>query len=205
MAARRSSAMGGRQPANAALRGGLLIVGAVVVGVLLLAWGFAEEDGLVDSADPDTTVTSEPPSSLDPDTTEPGDGTDGEGTDGEGTDTTDQGDILPPARAREEITPLVLNASGVNGAAGRVRDQLLSLNYTPRSPETAPERQTETVIYYEDGWRSEAIQLAEDLNIEDPSSVIEPMPVPAPMGVVMEAATLLVILGEDGLIGVAAG
>ena len=41
MAARRSSAMGGRQPANAALRGGLLIVGAVVVGVLLLAWGFA--------------------------------------------------------------------------------------------------------------------------------------------------------------------
>jgi hypothetical protein len=199
MAAGRSSAMGGRQPANAALRGGALIVLAVVIGVALLAWGFAEEGGLVDSGSPESPATTEPPGGIGDETTEPGD------DNGDGTDTTEPGEILPPARDREEITPLVLNASGVNGAAGRVRDRLLELNYTPRSPETAPDRSADTIIYYEDGWRAEALQLAGDLNIASPSAVVQSMPVPAPMGVVMEAATLLVILGEDELIAVAAG
>jgi hypothetical protein len=199
MAARRSSAMGGRQPANAALRGGLLVVVAVLIGVVLLAWGFADDGGLTDdSAEPGSTTTSVPPDGLGTDTSLPDDG---DGT----TDTTEPGGILPTARPREEITPLVLNASGVSGAAGRVRDQLLSLNYTPKPPDNAPERTADTVIYYEEGWRAEAIQLAQDLNIENPSAVIEQLPVPAPMGIVMDEATLLVILGEDGLIGVAAG
>ena len=198
MAARRSSAMGGRQPANAALRGAALIVVAVVLGIALLAWGFADEGGLVDSADPDTTDTTAPPGGIGDETTQPTD-------DPDGTDTTEPGEILPPARPHEEITVFVRNGSGINGAAGRVNARLTELNYIPRSPDNTPTRVEETAIYYDDGFRAEALRLAGELNIADPSAVVSVLPVPAPHGTEMGAATLLVILGEDELIALASG
>jgi hypothetical protein len=197
MAARRSSAMGGRQPANAALRGGGLIVLAVLIGVALLAWGFAEEDGLIDAGG--GTTTTAPPTGID-DTTEPTDTTLDDGT-----DTTEPGDLLPEPRPHEEITVYVRNGSGVNGAAGRVNGRLTELAYIPRSADNTPERVAETVIYYDDGFRAEALRLASELNIAEPSEVIEALPVPAPHGTEMGAASLLVILGEDQLIGIASG
>lgn len=197
MAARRSSGMGGRAPANAALRGGGLIVVAVLIGVALLAWGFAEEDGLVDSGA--GTTTTQPPGGID-DTTEPTDTTLDDGT-----DTTDPGDILPPARPHEEITVYVRNGSGVGGAAGRVNARLTELNYIPRSADNTPERVAETTIYYDDGYRAEALRLATELNITEPDTVVATLPVPAPHATEMGAASLLVILGEDQLIGIAQG
>ena len=184
----------GRPPANAALRGALLIVVAVLIGLALMSWGFADEGGLVAGPDPETTEptdTAEPTSTTDG--TEPPSTVDGETT-----------EVLPPPRDPSEVTALVLNGSGVDGAAGRVRDQLLSLNYTPRSPETASERVPETVIYYLETWRAEALQIAADLNVT--TDIVTPMPVPAPLGVELgEATSILIILGEDGLIAAAAG
>lgn len=189
--------MGGRQPANAALRGGALIVLAVVIGVALLAWGFAEEGGLVDAGDTTTSTTDPTDTTEDPDPT---------GTTDTTADDTDPEDLLPPARTREEITFLVMNASGVDGAAGRVRDRLNNLNYIPRSPETAPERAEDTTIYYIEGYRPEALRMAEDLNIAEPAGVVAEMPDPVPMGADLgESTSILVILGEDGLIAAAAG
>jgi hypothetical protein len=197
MAARRSSAMGGRPPANAALRGAGLIVLAVLIGVGLLAWGFAEEDGLVDSGGPGTTV---PPTGVDGDTTEPTDTTLDDTT-----DTTEPGEILPPARPHEEVTVYVRNGSGVTGAAGRVNQRLTELNYIPRSPDNTPERVAETAIYYDDGFRAEALRVATELNMAEPAEVVQQLPVPAPHATEMGAANILVILGEDQLIGIAAG
>jgi hypothetical protein len=189
--------MGGRPPANAALRGAGLIVLAVLIGVGLLAWGFAEEDGLVDSGGPATTA---PPTGVDGDTTEPTDTT----LDGT-TDTTEPGEILPPARPHEEVTVYVRNGSGVTGAAGRVNQRLTELNYIPRSPDNTPERVAETVIYYDDGFRAEALRVATELNIVEPAEVVQQLPVPAPLATELGAANILVILGEDQLIGIAAG
>jgi hypothetical protein len=200
MAAQRSSSMGGRPPANAALRGAGLIVLAVLIGVALLSWGFADEGGLIDSG---ATPTTAPPTGVDDngETAEPGTDTTLDGQD----DTTEPGDVTVEARPREEVTVYVRNGSGVTGAAGRVRDRLNELNYIPRSPDNTPERVTDTAVYYLEGYRPEALRLASDLNIAEPSAVIQSMPVPAPEGTEMGTANLLIILGEDQLISVAAG
>lgn len=190
-----TSGASGRPPANAALRGALLIVLAVVIGIALMSWGFADEGGLIADGD---TETNEPTGTTEPsDTAEPADTS-------EPTATTNPDDALPPPRDQSEITVLVLNGSGVNGAAGRINDRLKPLNYLTRSPDNTPERVAETKIYYLEGTRSEALRLAGELNIADPAAVIEVMPVPAPYGADLgESTSLLVILGEDALISAA--
>ena len=172
---------------------------AVLVGVALLAWGFSEEGGLVETdpsapaspngdpdADPDTTIDDADPDTTiddaDPDTTEP---------------------LLPESRPPEEIGVYVRNGSGVGGAAGRVTNHLVALNYVTRSPDNAPERVEETTIYYEEGWRPEALRVADELNVD--SDIIERLPVPAPYDTEMGGTQILIILGEDERIGLAQG
>ncbi|MDZ7679381.1 MAG: LytR C-terminal domain-containing protein [Acidimicrobiales bacterium] len=204
MAARRSS--GGRPPANAALRGGGLIVVSVLIGVALLAWGFSEEGGLVET---DPTATTAPSGDGDPDT---GDETGDENGDGDadpgittddGTETTEPGEALPQARPPEDTGIYVRNGSGVNGAAGRVRDHLLALNYILRSPDNAPDRVAETAIYYEEGWRAEALEVAGELGVTD--EIVAPLPIPAPAATEMGDTQILILLGEDERIGIAQG
>lgn len=201
MSARRSSSMGGRPPANAALRGGGLIVLAVLVGVALLAWGFSEEGGLVDT-DPSVPATPDGDDTADPD---PGD----DDPDADPDTTIDDADpdtaepLLPESRPPEEIGVYVRNGSGVGGAAGRVTNHLVALNYVTRSPDNAPERVEETTIYYEEGWRPEALRVADELNVD--SDVIERLPVPAPYDTEMGGTQILIILGEDERIGLAQG
>ncbi|MFP3907872.1 MAG: LytR C-terminal domain-containing protein [Acidimicrobiales bacterium] len=210
MAARRSS--GGRPPANAALRGGGLIIVSILIGVALLAWGFSEEGGLVET-DPTATTA---PSDDDVDGGEPdtgdengggdenGDGeADPDTTTEDGTETTEPGEALPQARPPEETGIYVRNGSGVNGAAGRVRDHLLALNYILRSPDNAPERVAETAIFYEEGWRAEALEVASELDVTD--EIVAPLPVPAPAETEMGDTQILILLGEDERIGIAQG
>lgn len=196
-----SSGTPGRPPANAAFRGALLIVLAVVIGIAIMAWGFAEDGSLVATPDPDTTETADPT-----DSTEPTDPTDDPGTtEPDNGETTDPNDVAPPARDQSELTVLVLNGSGVNGAAGRVNDRLKPLNYITRSPDNASDRVEETRVFYVEGYRSEALRLAGELNIAEPETVVEVMPIPAPYGAELgDATSLLVVIGEDGLIAAAA-
>lgn len=205
MAARRSS--GGRPPANAALRGGGLIVASVLIGVALLAWGFSEEGGLVET---DPTATTAPsgddgdPGTGDENGDENGDGdADPDTTTDDGTETTEPGDALPQARPPEDTGIYVRNGSGVNGAAGRVRDHLLALNYILRSPDNAPDRVAETAIYYEEGWRAEALEVANELGVTD--EIVAPLPIPAPAATEMGDTQILILLGEDERIGIAQG
>jgi hypothetical protein len=195
----RGSSVEGRAPANAALRGGGLIVLAVVLGVALLAWGFTDEGGLVAQTD-DTAVTDDPTTTepTDTDVTEPPPGLDDD------TDTTEPGEVLPEARPPEETVVYVRNASGVGGVAGRVRDHLLARNYLMRSPDNTPGRVEATTIFHLDGWRSEAMQIADELNVADAGIVVE-MPDPPPEDTDMGEAHILIILGEDEAIGIAQG
>ncbi|HSL59204.1 MAG TPA: LytR C-terminal domain-containing protein [Acidimicrobiales bacterium] len=195
-------ALGGRQPANAAARGALLVLVAVLIGVVLLARGFDDEGGLIADGGDDTADTSTD------DTTDPGGDGDGDG-DGDGaTDTTlDGGDgttdttaeVLPPARPPEETTVLVLNGSGVSGAAGRVRDALLAANYNPLAPGNAPANVDATSIYYVDTWQAEAAGIASLLGA--PLDAVQPMPSPPPFE--FGEATVVIVLGADQVIAVA--
>ena len=171
---------------------------AVLIGVALLAWGFSEEGGLVET-DPSAAPTNgndegvPDPNGNDEDAPDP---------------TVDNGEngpepLLPEARPPEEIGVYVRNGSGVGGAAGRVTNHLVALNYVTRSPDNTPERIDETTIFYEEGWRAEALQVAEELNVD--SDIIERLPVPAPHDTEMGGTQILIILGEDERIGIAQG
>ncbi len=200
------SGSSGRPPANSALRGALLIVLAVVIGIALMSWGFADEGGLIASGE-----TTEPAATEEP--VDPGDdgGVVTDPNDGTQTETTEPEEAVAPPRDQSEITVLVLNGSGVDGAAGRVNNRLAPLNYIMRPPgntraaDGAPERVAETRIYYIEGSRPEALRLAGELNISEPGDVVEVMPIPAPHGAELgEATSLLVVLGEDELIAATA-
>ncbi|MGY6502543.1 MAG: LytR C-terminal domain-containing protein [Acidimicrobiales bacterium] len=179
-------------PANAAVRGGALIAITVLLGVVLLSQGFANEGGLVDTGDTNGATTTEPTNGDDPATTDPTDPTGENGTPG---DEPDQN--LPEPRDQAQVTAWVLNGSGTTGAAGRVRDYLSSLNYTTRAPENVPggERIAETVIYHVEDFRSEALRLAQELEV--PTELVQLMPEPAPFGVELDATQVIVVLGED--------
>jgi hypothetical protein len=193
-AARGGGPLGGRPPANAAARGAVLVLIAVLIGALLLARGFDESD--VASGD-GTTDTTAPADGGDGDTTDTT-ATDGTGDDGEGDGTTDTTAPVVPALPPEEITVLVLNGSGVSGAAARVRDALLADNYNVLAPDNA-ERTPDTVIYHLPGWTPEAVSVATALDA--PVDVVQPMPDPPPGD--YGEAVVVVILGEDGAISIA--
>lgn len=168
---------------------------AVVIGVALMAWGFADDGGLVASDDPETT---EPTDTDDPETTQPTDPATTDPLDGE-----TQQPVLPEPRDPSEVGGLILNGSGVDGAAGRVNQALLALNYNMRPPDNAGEDVPATVIYHLEEWRAEAIRIAEELNIS--ADVVTPMPTPAPHGVELgEETSIIIVLGQDELISAAA-
>lgn len=190
-------------PANAAIRGGALIAVTVLLGVLLLSQGFANEGGLVDTGDSNGAVTTDPPDNGDDGTTDP---PEDDGTDpGENGDGGDPDQDLPEPRDHAQVTAWVLNGSGVTGAAGRVRDHLSTLNYTTRQPENVPggERIADTVIFHLDDFRAEALRMAQELEV--PADLVQSMPDPAPYGVELESTQVIVVLGDDEAIARAGG
>jgi hypothetical protein len=189
---------------------------AVVVGVVLLAQGFDDDGGLiVADGDDGATDTTADAGDGDTDGATDGDGTDGGGTDGEGDegatgttvdggtdgDTETTATVLPPARPPEQTTVLVLNGSGVDGAAGRVRDALLAANYNPLAPGNAPTNVDDTSIYHLEGWQAEAAGIASLLGA--PLDAVAPMP-DDPAFEIGEAV-VVIVLGADQVISVAAG
>lgn len=197
---------GGRPPANAAARGALLVLVAVLVGLVLLAQGFDDDGGLV-SADGggDTADTSDGDGEGTTDTTaeggEAGDGTTDTTIEGGDGDTVTTATVLPPARPPEQTTVLVLNGSGVSGAAARVRDALLAANYNPLAPGNAPTNVDDTAIYHAEGWQAEAAGIASLLGA--PLDSVQPLP--AEPGFEVGEAVVVVVLGADQVISVAAG
>ncbi len=90
---------------------------------------------------------------------------------------------------------LVLNASGVNGAAGRLRDTLKGLGYTA-SAATAAKQAATTVIYYVDGFKADATNVAAALTLGADSVLLIPNPAPVDAKTLGDN-TVVVLLGRD--------
>lgn len=77
-------------------------------------------------------------------------------------------DVRPP----EEVTVLVLNSMGVDGAAGRMSSDLAEAGYQTLTPDDYEPEQDPSRIWYRDGYAAEAAQLVDFL----PGAQVEPIP-----------------------------
>lgn len=183
------------------VRGVVLIAVAVVLGLFLLRAidegdaTSAADDAALEAAD-DTGDTDDGAASdgtgageADEPPGEPADGA----TDG-GDGGTDQGEPEPPQpRAPGEITVIVLNGSGVTGAAGRQTEALGGAGYQTAVAANAPQPVTQTQVQHAEGYEAEAAVLAEELGV--PGSVA---PMSPDLGEIdLQGAQLVVMLGTD--------
>ena len=184
----------GAPPANAAVRGGLLILAAVLVGILLLGRGFSEDDGVVASADggeETTDTTAATGGTTDTSAAETTETT--AATDGETTETT----AAPPAvRPNEETKYIVLNGTTTNGAANALNSQLSALGYVPGGTGNVSGGADASGIYFAEGWQPEAEKMATELGV----GIELVAPLPAPFEWPMDDSVILVVIGVDGLI-----
>lgn len=148
-----------------------LIVGAVLIGLLLLVKGYDSEGGVV-AAKPSATVSTT--------TTAPAETT---------TTTT------LPSKAPAEVVVKVANASGTpsNGLAGKTRTTLQGKGYTQISLTDAPSAVTKTQVLYVEGSQGEAQAVATALGL--PVDAVQPMTSPPPVS--LGTATVLVLAGPD--------
>lgn len=137
-------------PARENTVGVALVVGAVVIGLLLLVRGYDSDGGLVDSGGNTATTT-----------------------------TVAITDTTVPGRDPAVIGVMVANASGVAGLAGRTRETLLGDGFTQVAVVDAPTSVPATQILYVPGAEGDAQAVATALGL-DPASVQaipEPPPV----------------------------
>jgi hypothetical protein len=166
------------------VRGAVLLAVAVVLGALLLAYGFPD-GGDSGTATAGEQVTGEAGQST-------GDGGDGSPPTVAPPTTTDTGPRDPA-----EITVLVANGSGVSGAASEFTDTLNGAGYVTAEAANADQSDySTTVVYYVGEEQAEAEGVATALGL-DPSAV-EPMPDPPPTeDGDLRGATVLVVVGTD--------
>ena len=146
-----------------------LIVGAVLIGLLLLVKGYDSEGGVVaESTSVETTTTTVPV---------------------ETTTTT------LPSKAPAEVVVKVANASGnpANGLAGKTRTTLQGKGYTQISVTDAPSAVTSTQVLYVAGAQGDAQAVATALGLS--VDAVQPMTTPPP--VALGEATVLVLAGPD--------
>ena len=154
----------GRTSAFSAGRGAALIGGAIVVGLILLK------------------VVDEPSAS--------GGGGGGGGGQSPVTATTPasiSGDVRDPS----EVRVIVLNASGVGGAAANKTNALRTAGYNMLTPADAPQRQG-TAVQCQEGYENEANVLL--LALVEDGATVEPYETP-PAGLGAEEANCVVYLG----------
>jgi hypothetical protein len=186
----------GRGASDAAIRGGLLIAVAVVIGLLLL-WRAHDDDGET-SSDIGTTPTTAAVG---------GDGT----TLPPGTETTldPTATTAPPppsTHVPNQVPVLVANGSGTKGGAGNVTNKLIPFGYATKPAADADKLYEKSKIFYREGFAEDAKAIARNLAVPEPvESIIEPMPEPPPVrgtnGTANAAASqVLVLLGTDGVI-----
>lgn len=164
-------------------RGAALVVVAVLVGLFLLRNGL----------DTSEVVTA----SRDDSSSDSGSQTDGddEGTDEATDDSAETTTTVPSARPPAEVPTIVLNGSGVSGAAGNYSEALASLGYqlTDADGANAATNVPSTQVLYAEGFEQDAAAVA--VAIGAPSLVPAPLSEPSP-GEIM-GASVVVVLGPD--------
>jgi len=163
-----------RSAGGAAVRGALILIVALGIGVFLV-----RQTG--DTGGPTLTV----------DTVATSDTTQAEVV--SGTDTGVPTTTTVTLRAPEVVKVLVANGSGVNRAAARVRAFLVPLRYDLPSPADATLKNYEDFVYFNAGFEAEAKEIASKLGITK-------APIPVPANVVkppVPAFDVLVMVGPD--------
>ena len=154
------------------VRGVVLVAVAAVLGFFLLR-------AIDDSGSGIAVETGNPSGSEASDTTAPA-----------SSDTT-----AVPIRPQAEVTVIVANASGVQGAAATQTDRLAQGGYLTAPAANAPEGMelSNTEILPTAGFEQEAARLATDLGL--PPESVKPMTDPPPVD--PAGANILVLLGTD--------
>lgn len=189
----------GRSAGASAARGIAVIVVAVAIGLLLLNRGL-DDDEVVAGADEEPTVVEGADEEAE-----------GEAQDATTTETTVAGEptvttaagvttTTPATEARPagEVTVLVLNGSGQQGAAGRGAAFFTEQGYLTADPKNALENGP-SAIYYAEGFAAEADAAAAALDL-DPALVLQPLDPAAPPIDDTQGAQLIVMAGTDGVI-----
>jgi hypothetical protein len=171
-------------------RGVVLIAVAVVLGLFLLR--AIDNDDATSATDAAEVETAD-------ETTSPGDGDENEeeGADDDGGGDENDGDDDSPApapRPPEEITVIVLNASGVQGAAAEQTDRIAFAGYQTATAGNAPQQLTDSQVQHAEGHEAEARALAEAIGAPaDATSAISP----ELADVDLQGSQLVVLLGTD--------
>lgn len=155
------------------LRGAVLLVIAVLVGVFLLREAPSEGTSVAAAKSSSTTAPR--------------------------TTTTVATAAAPPTtaalRSPTQVSVLVLNGTHVSGAASRVNRQLIGAGYNSvgTGNATTSDNATTTVDYIA-GYQAEAVALAASLSL--PPTAAQPMPTPPPVSDT-KGANLVVVVGTD--------
>ena len=173
-----------RSAGGAAFRGALLIALAVVIGVVLLTKAVDSDSGTVETGDGGNDNPA-PVTTDAPDTTASTSG-------GAGTTSTTLGPPKPP----NEVTVMVANGSGVQGAAGALSEQLKAAGYRVAEEDNAKGNVQATVVYYAPGFQREAATMAESIGANPATVQAMPNPVPTEDGD-LRGSQILVVLGPD--------
>jgi hypothetical protein len=169
------------EPTANPARGAALVVVAVVIGLFLLREGL----------DTSEAVTTDP-SDQGSDSADAGDGTQGSDAGDDGTTTTTVA-TRPPA----EVPTIVLNDSGIAGAAGTYSDALLAAGYQLTNPDganaDAEGNAATTIVYFAPGFEAEAAAVAAAIGAPDLVPSALPTTPPGPIA----GASVVVALGTD--------
>lgn len=92
-------------------------------------------------------------------------------------------DVRPPA----EVTVVVLNSLGLDGAAGRLTSELAEAGYQTLTPDNLEPEQDPSRIWYREGFAAEAAVLLEFL----PNATVEELPDES----LQEGADVVLVLG----------
>ncbi|CAB4942302.1 unannotated protein [freshwater metagenome] len=168
------AASGGGALSNPAVRAALLIVLAIIIGIVLLQ---VIDDGSGPIGDGGTTTTTTAAASTT--------------SSSRGTTTTTKADPKETGTVRtpQQVTVLVLNGSGVGGAAATSTNTLRALGYQTLSASDAP-AQVGNTVYYQSGYKRECAAVATTIG---GNAAVKEMPTPVPAGA--ERANCLAILG----------
>lgn len=155
---------------------GILVVGAAVFFVLYL---FANQPATGPTTTTTTTLAETTTTSDDATTTTADTAT--TATSSPDTSTTVQ--VRPPA----EVTVVVLNSMGLDGAAGRKTTEISEAGYQTLTPDNYTPEQDPSRIWYREGFAAEASRLLELL----PGATVEPLPDET----LQEGADVILVLG----------
>ena len=164
-----------RSAGNAAVRGALLIIAAVILGLVLLSATnddepFAARDEAAEQDDGEESTTDD---TVDTETSQP-------------TDTTPAAQARPPA----EVKVLVANGARIQGAASRRAADLAQAGYQVAGTVNTNAAMQDSRVYFTEGYEAEARALAE---AQTPPVPVEGMPAEVPVADLAGANVIFVV------------